>query len=109
MAAFKKFDLERWVTAKTARIAKQSHVSDISSTKISGSSGISRVTAVQKPRPDTLYKLPLKTAEEVLAVPLRPCVWCAHYTFHDSHCAARDWRMPEPTRECRCVWYKARH
>ena len=124
---FKKFDLEECraaivaipldsATAIVASPQKCSGASDNSGhvvsqpekfpLKCSDPSGLPQKNKVSRIG-DIEYQLPVST-QELLAIPLRPCVWCAHFTFHDYYCAARDWTLAEPTRQCRCVWYRAR-
>ncbi len=44
--------------------------------------------------------------EQLLALPKRPCVWCAQYSM--GYCLYYKTQLPFPQRQCRCVHYRPR-
>lgn len=53
-------------------------------------------------------KQSIKTLADLMAIQTRPCVLCGQYSFLSGYCDQYQKRLPEPTRECRCVHYRPR-
>lgn len=41
----------------------------------------------------------IRTREDLMALSLHPCIWCANYTYFRGYCERYQVRLPEPTRE----------
>ncbi len=64
-------------------------------------SGIRQVSHTVQP----FVRSQLFSSTEIMNIPLRPCVWCKHYSFSSRHCQHYSRKLPEPTRECRCIHF----
>ncbi len=63
--------------------------------------------------PPKLVPLPTEprtplTLEQLMAIPLRPCLQCARYSLVTGYCDSYRCRMPFPARPCRCLHYRLR-
>ncbi len=99
MSGFPRFKLNSTDAAEAAKPANSANPID-QPVKISKISSISSHKPFQRTR--------VATHAEIMTIPLRPCAWCRRYSFQSGYCEYYNRRLPEPLRECRCVYFEKR-